>query len=153
VAFIKEDKMPKAIIIYETRTGNTKTLADAIQEGMVQSGVDVVMKRINDVDVAELADYDGVILGAPTYHKDIIPTMKTFLFKLEQAKLKGKTGASFGAYGWSGESVGMLGETMTHIYGMNVLEPRTRLMGKASGPGQYREFGKQIAEKIKGKGK
>jgi flavorubredoxin len=150
---VKEGKVPKAIIIYETRTGNTKTLADAIQEGMVQYGVDVVMKRINDVDVAELADYDGVVLGAPTYHKDIIPTMKTFLFKLEQANLKGKTGAAFGAYGWSGESVGMLGETMTHIYGMKVLEPRSRLMGKASGPSQYKEFGKQIAEKIKGKGK
>jgi flavorubredoxin len=141
--------MPKAIIVYETRTGTTKALAEVIQEGLQQSGVETILKRINDVDVAELADYDAVLLGAPTYHKDLIPTMKTFLFKLEQAKLKGKTGASFGAWGWSGESVEMLSETMKNIYGMDLVEPRSRLAGKVVlGGGQYRDFGKKIAEKL-----
>ncbi len=147
--------MPKAIIIYETRSGTTKTMADILQESMKQSGVETIVKRINDVDVAELADYDGVVIGAPTYHKDIIPTMKTFLFKLEQAELKDKPGAAFGGWGWSGESVEMISETMKHIYGMDVLEPEAKLIGTTKGPGTsiFRNFGKTIAEKIKAKGK
>ena len=142
--------MPKAIIIYETRTGSTKSLAEAIREGMKLSGLETTLKTTNEVELLELANYEGVVLGAPTYHKDMIGTMKTFLFKLEQANLKGKIGAAFGAWGWSGEAVEMIGETMKHIYGMDVVEPRGRLMGKTSGAGQYKEFGKKIAEKIKG---
>lgn len=143
--------MPKAIIIYETRSGTTKAMADILQESMKQAGVETAVVRINDVDVDKLADYDGVVLGAPTYHKDIIPTMKTFLFKLEQAKLKGKPGAAFGAWGWSGESVEMISETMTHIYEMDVLVPESKLIGNIKGPGTgiFRGFGKAIAEKIK----
>jgi len=33
-------KMSKAIIIYETRTGNTRIIAEAIQEGMKKAGVE-----------------------------------------------------------------------------------------------------------------
>lgn len=143
--------MPKAIIIYETRSGNTRLIAETIHDSLKKSGIEVIVKTINDVDVAELAGYECVILGAPTYHKDMIPTMKTFLFKLEKANLKGKVGAAFGAYGWSGESVEMISETMKHIYGMDVLEPEAKLVGtaKGAGQGQYRYFGTEIAKKIK----
>ena len=143
--------MPKAMIIYETRTGNTKLIADTILQGLKLSGIEALIKKIDEVDIAELADYDCVILGAPTYHKDIIPTMKTFLFKLEQAKLKGKVGAAFGAWGWSGESVEMISDTMKHIYGMKVHEPEAKMPGAAKGitQSQYRAFGRDIAEKIK----
>ncbi len=44
--------------------------------------------------------------------------MKTFLFEMEKADLKGKIGAAFGSYGWSGESVQMMSDTMKHIFGM-----------------------------------
>ena len=147
--------MPKAIIIYETRKGKTKLIAEAIQEGMEQSGVEVLLKRISDVDVGELADYTCVVLGSPTYHKDMMQTMKTFLFKLEQSNLKGKIGAAFGAYGWSGEAVEMISETMKHIFGMDVLEPKDKLVGTPNefGQGQYREFGRKIADKIREHGK
>jgi flavodoxin len=66
---MKKVKMPKAIIIYETRKGNTTLLAEAIQEGLRQSGVEVQMKRISEVYVDELAEYTGVILGSPTYNR------------------------------------------------------------------------------------
>lgn len=122
---------------------------------MEQSGVEVILNRISEVKVADLADYQCVVLGSPTYHKDMIQTMKTFLFKLEQLNLKDKIGASFGAYGWSGEAVEMLSGTMKHIFGMDVLEPKDKLAGKADefGQGQYKEFGRKIATKIKEKGK
>jgi flavodoxin I len=155
VTELKEVKMPKAIIIYDTRKGTTMLIAEALQEGMKQSGVEVQLKRINEVDVVELADYAGVILGSPTYNKEMMQTMKTFLFKLEQSNLKGKIGAAFGAYGWSGEAVEMISDTMKHIFGMDVVVPKDKLVGTANefGQGQYREFGRKIAEKINGNGK
>lgn len=147
--------MPKAIIIYETRKGSTESLAGAIREGMEQSGIEVLLKRISEVDTAELASCSCVVLGSPTYHKDMMQSMKTFLFKLEQVNLQGKVGASFGAYGWSGEAVEMLSGTMKHIFGMDVLEPAQKLEGTANdfGRGQHKELGRKIAEKIKVHGK
>jgi flavorubredoxin len=143
--------MSKAIIMYDTRKGNTQLLAEAIQKGMEQCGIEVLSKRIYEVDVSELAGYPCVILGSPTYHKDMVQTMKTFLFKLEQANLKGKIGVAFGAYGWSGEAVEMISDTMKHIFGMDVLEPKDKLTGTPDefGQGQYSEFGRKIADKIK----
>jgi flavorubredoxin len=147
--------MPKAIIIYETRKGATQLISEAIEAGLKGAGVDVVSKRIYEVDVSELADYDAVVLGSPTYTKDMMQTMKTLLFKLEQQNLKGKIGASFGAYGWSGEAVEMISDTMNHIFGMEMVLPKAKLVGNASGVGRldYENFGKMIAEKMKERGK
>ncbi len=69
--------------------------------------------------------------------------------------MKGKVGASFGAYGWSGEAVEMLSGTMKHIFGMDVLEPKNKLGGTPNdfGKGEHRDFGRKIAEKVKEQGK
>jgi len=70
---------------------------------------------------------------------------------MEKADLKGKIGAAFGSYGWSGESVQMMSDTMKHIFKMDVIEPGLRLTGRPSGSSleQGKEFGRKIAEKIK----
>jgi len=101
----KEAEVPKVVIIYETRSGNTQLMARAVEEGIKEAGVDVVSKRTANAKVEDLAGVDAVILGAPTYHHDLIGPMKTFLFQMEKADLNGKIGAAFGSYGWSGESV------------------------------------------------
>ncbi|MBN2185922.1 MAG: FprA family A-type flavoprotein, partial [Dehalococcoidia bacterium] len=97
--------MPKVVIVYETRSGNTEVMAKAVEGGVRAAGVDVLSKRTTNAKVDDLADADAVILGAPTYNHDLIGPMKTFLFQMEKADLKGKVGAAFGSYGWSGESV------------------------------------------------
>jgi flavodoxin short chain len=147
----REIKMPKAIIIYATRTGNTQIMAEAIQEGMKQSGVEALLKKVAWVEVSELAGVDAVILGAPTYYHDLIESMKTFLFAMESVDLRGKIGAAFGSYGWSGESVGMMNDTMKHIFGMAVIEPGFKFVGRPSGSSleDCKEFGKEIVERIK----
>ena len=143
--------MAKAIIIYETRTDNTQTIAKAIQDGIKEAGVEVLLKRTAEATADDLADADAVVLGAPTYNHDLFSPMKTFLFKMEKADLKGKVGAAFGSYGWSGESVQMMSDTMKHIFKMDVMEPGLKLVGRPSGSSleQGREFGRKIAEKIK----
>ena len=143
--------MSKATVIYVTRSGNTRMMAEGIQEGMKEAGVEVLLKRTAEVKANGLADVDAVVLGSPTYHHDMISSMKTFLFEMEKAELKGKVGAAFGSYGWSGESVQMISDTMKHIFGMDVMEPGLKLARRLSGSSLERgkEFGKKIAEKIK----
>lgn len=143
--------MSKAIIIYDSRTGNTGMMAKAIEEGMKETGIAVSSRRTVNATAGYLKDVEAVILGAPTYHKDMIASMKTFLFEMEKADLKGKIGAAFGSYGWSGESVQMMSDTMKHIFGMNVVEPGLKMLRRPTDDGleQCREFGREIAAKIK----
>jgi len=143
--------MPKAIIIYDTRSGNTGAMAKAVEEGLKEAGVEALSKRSVSAKADDLADIDAVVLGAPTYHHDLIQSMKTFLFEMEKANLKGKVGAAFGSYGWSGESVRMMTDTMKHIFGMNVMEPGLRILRRPSESAlkECKEFGKTIAKKIK----
>jgi flavodoxin short chain len=142
--------MPKAIIIYDSRTGNTGMMAKAIEEGMKEAGIEVLSKRTINATAEDLAGVDAVVLGAPTYHKDMIQSMKTFLFEMEKAGLKEKVGAAFGSYGWSGESVQMMTDTMKHIFEMDVIEPGLKILRRPSEDGlkQCQEFGRKIAEKI-----
>ena len=142
--------MSSAIIVYDTRSGNTEKMAKAIEEGMKESGVQVILKRTVSAEVADMADADAVVLGSPTYHHDMISSMKTFLFKMEKADLKERVGAAFGSYGWSGESVQMMTDTMKHIFEMNVIEPGLKLMRGPSGSSleQCKDFGRKIAGKI-----
>jgi flavodoxin short chain len=144
--------MSKVMIIYDTRSGNTAMMAKAIEEGMKEAGVEVSSKRT--VTAGDIKDVDAVVLGAPTYHHDLIGSMKTFLFEMEKANLKGKAGAAFGSYGWSGESVQMMTDTMKHVFGMNVIEPGLKMLRRPDEGGlkQCREFGRKIAEKAKGGG-
>ncbi|MBA7526790.1 Type A flavoprotein fprA [subsurface metagenome] len=80
----------------------------------------------------------------------MITTVKTFLFAMKNAGLKGKVGAAFGAYGWSGESIEMMSDTMKHIFEMDVIEPGLKMKGTEvlTGEKECKEFGKKIAAKI-----
>jgi flavorubredoxin len=144
-------KMKKAIVIYETTYGYTETMAKAIVKGLKEAGVEVELKKVMAVNADELKDFDAVVLGCPTYHHDLITTVKTFLFKMKNAGLKGKVGAAFGAYGFSGESVEMIYDTMKHIFEMDVVEPAFKLKSTEviTGEKECKEFGKKIAAKIK----
>jgi len=50
-------------LFYATQTGNTENVATAISE---KSGVDAV--DISEIEVADLAGYDGLIVGCPTWN-------------------------------------------------------------------------------------
>lgn len=143
--------MSQAIIIYDTRSGNTEKMAKAIEEGMREAGVEVLSKRTSNTKAADLTNADAVVLGAPTYHHDLTGSMKTFLFEMEKADLGGKIGAAFGSYGWSGESIQMMTDTMKHIFGMSVIEPGFKMLRRPneSGLKECNEFGNTIAEKTK----
>lgn len=120
--------MPKILVVYYSRTGNTERMAKAIAEGTKTiQGVEVVLKNYESPQ--RLIDYDAILIGAPTYHHNITDNMKRFLEEISfhRIDLKGKVGTSFGSYGWSGEAPRLVLEIMENTYEMEVLKPPFRV--------------------------
>jgi flavodoxin short chain len=115
--------MPKIAIIYGSGLGRTKQMAQAVSEGVkTVEGVDIVLEDAYDVKIDDVKDADAFILGGSTYNYKLIKSMDPFLKEMEKIELKGKVGAAFGSYGWSGEGVPTLIKKMKSL-GLNVIEP------------------------------
>jgi len=145
--------MTKALIVYATRTGETRAIGDLIAEGLRFSLIDVTLKDVKDIKTeADLEGYDAYAFGSSTYHGEMMNSMKTFLFLVQKADLKGKKGAAFGSYGWSGEAAERIFDTMKNIYGMDMVS--SPLMLKTSSvTGAIKvaqDYGKELAAKIDG---
>jgi len=143
--------MAKALIVFATRTGETKRIGELIAEGIRFSGHEAVTKKVNEIKTeTDLQGFDAVILGSATYHGDMIQSMKTMLFMAEKAELNGKIGGAFGAFGWSGEAPDRIFGTMENIYQMNMVSGPLRLKSSQLGGGvqMAQDYGKEIAKKL-----
>lgn len=143
--------MGKALIVYASRTGNTRAIADLIAEGVRFSGHEAVVKEVKEIANAEaLAGYDAYAFGAPTYHGEMIQGMKTFLFLAEQAGLAGKPGGAFGAFGWSGEGFQRIYDTMKNVFAMDMAADALRLKNADLGGGvqMAQGYGKDLGKKM-----
>ena len=143
--------MSKALIIYSTRSGQTKVIGEFIAEGLRIKGIDATIVDVKSIkNEGDLAGYDAYILGSATYHGDMLQSMKTFLFMAEKADLQGKVGGSFGAFGWSGEALERIYDTMKNIYKMEMAGgPLMLKSGKIGGSIEMaHDYGKDIAKKM-----
>jgi len=143
--------MLKVLIIYYSQTGNTEKMARAVEEGAKSVvGIDVELKYF--VRPEELTEADAIILGMPTYYHDIGMDMKNLLegAAKQEINLKGKVGAAFGSYGWSGEAPNMLLEIMKNRFEMDIVEPAVRIKYNPDKKGleECRKLGKTVGEKI-----
>lgn len=119
--------MPKTLVLFYSRTGNTARIADAIAEGAKSVRfAEVDVRRIEDLapeeviaaspewrdsrerlrktyrtfgDVESLADYDGIILGAPTRYGVMAAELKHLIDRTgplwSAGKLANKVGSAF----------------------------------------------------------
>jgi flavodoxin short chain len=137
-------------VIYESHTGNTHRMAQAVAEGAREvAGVQVVLKTVSQARVEELANADAIVLGAPTRNTKVPPAMSQFLERMKEVPLQGKHGAAFGSYGWSGEAVGLIRSAMIaqgiRVPGVGVRAKRTP--DKASLQ-KCRELGMRLATRL-----
>ena len=89
--------MAKIIVIYYSRTGTTKKMAELIAEGIKKEKVEVLVKDVSEVDPSQLLDYQAIILGSPTYYGTMAYQIKKLLDDtvVFHSKLEGKVGAAF----------------------------------------------------------
>jgi flavorubredoxin len=144
--------MPKALVVYATRTGDTKTIAMQIAEGIKASGADVKVVAVKEItNSSDLQGYDAYVFGSATYHGEMMEAMKTFLFLAEKAKLEGKVGGSFGSYGWSGEAPDRIYQTMKNVFNMKMTNNSLRIKSPISVAHSpvVQAYGGEIGQKIK----
>jgi flavodoxin I len=115
--------MNKILILYYSRTGNTEKMAKAVAEG-AKSGSNVEVELNYHVDAESLGSYDAILVGSPTYHHDAPIDFKNLFEEaaVRGISLKGKIGAAFGSYGWSGEAPKLIVEIMKYKFEMQIAE-------------------------------
>ncbi len=146
--------MKKILVAYDSRTGKTETMAEYIAEGIRISGNEAVLKRITAIkNEKDLQGYDGYVFGSPTYHRDMIGTMKTFLFLVQKANLAGKVGGAFGSYTHSGDAPKSIFDTMENVFKMEMVDLgsfnlREHLVDTTEGLRACQAYGKAMSEKL-----
>jgi NAD(P)H dehydrogenase (quinone) len=111
--------MPKVLVLYYSSYGHVETMANAVAEGARSAGAQVDVKRVPETappDVAkaahfkldqaapvatidELANYDAIVIGAPTRFGRMCSQMAAFLDQAgglwARGALHGKVGGAF----------------------------------------------------------
>jgi flavodoxin I len=126
-------------------------MANAIADGTKSAG-NVEVEVNYHVDAEELSNFDAVLVGAPTYHHDMTMDTKRLFEEAadKEVSLKGKVGAAFGSYGWSGEAPKLVLEIMKNRFEMQVTEPPllARYAPDQNTLNTCRSLGKRVAESL-----
>ena len=141
----------KAIVVYLSTSGNTKSMAEAIANGIESKNIDVKAVSFYDVKPEDINDAEAIAVGSSTFYYKMLPPMEKFINEtLASSDPKGKIGAAFGSYGWSGEAPIMIAEKMREM-GMNVIDPVLRILHKPTDKDiqECKRLGIDIAEKLR----
>jgi len=93
----------KVLIVYDSKSGNTEAMANAVMEGVEGEGIDAEVKRVDEASVDDIPMVDGVILGSPVYYGLPTAKMKQYIDETVKyhGKLDGKVGGAFASAGGS----------------------------------------------------
>jgi flavodoxin len=91
--------MARVIIVYESKWGNTKLVAESIGDGIkLGSPVEVVVKDVKNTDPTELAAYDAILIGSPNHMGGATRKIGGLVNDLGTLHLEGKSVAFFDTY-------------------------------------------------------
>lgn len=88
----------KGIVVYKSWWGSCKKIAEAIGEGLSESGHDVQVVAIEDAGTPDPA-LDFIVIGAATRWPGAWPKVKRYAKKVARAGFKGKPFATFSTGG------------------------------------------------------
>ncbi len=97
--------MPKVLITYYSRSGNTEKMAQAVANGAkVVSGVEVDLRPVAEVTADDMLAADGIIMGSPVYYGTMAAELKSLIDESvkHHGKLMGKVGGGFASSGGPG---------------------------------------------------
>jgi len=114
------DAIKNVLILYVSIYGSTKKMAEAIDKGVSEAGVNTRILDMNDSDHQFIRDAieksDGIIVGAPTVAGDAPKPVWDVLSLLSTVKSGIKLGSVFGSYGWSGEAIKMIEDRLSGLH-------------------------------------
>jgi NAD(P)H dehydrogenase (quinone) len=94
--------MLNVLVVYDSKTGNTETMAQAIARGVKKAAASSLeMKKASKVENSDLLKADVIIVGSPTYYGLMSASVKAMFDRSIEihGKLEGKVGAAFTSSG------------------------------------------------------
>lgn len=89
--------MAKGLVIYYSRSGNTKEMAEIISKAMNEANLPTECKAVDDITTEDVFSYDAIVIGSPTYYGQMAGTIKNLIDDLvsRHGQLDGKVGGAF----------------------------------------------------------
>jgi len=140
-------------ILYDTMWEGTKRIAEAITKGIreVDKKVNVKLYNIPKTDkndlITEIFKSRIILIGSPTIGGGILSSIAEILEMIKAMRFKNKKAASFGCYGWSGESIKIIKEHLEKS-GFSVINDGIRALWNPDDESLEKcvEFGREIAK-------
>ena len=142
------------VIAYDCLYEATASIAEAIARGLFNRGVKHKIVNVGDSDVSDLiADLfraSGMIIGSSTINNSMHRSVAGLLDDVRGHQLKGKLGAAFGSYGWSGEAPKHIAEHLKQT-GLRMFGEPIRIKYAPTGAelAECTAFGEQFADALK----
>lgn len=144
------------VVFYISAYGNTRRMAEALAHGAESIGG--VRVSLYDLEGGEsgiftdlIEEADGLAFGSPTINADAVKPIWDVLSSLTTVNVKGKLGAAFGSYGWSGEAVRLIED---RLRGLKLRVPveglRIKLVPDAGELAQCQALGEKLARQLTG---
>jgi flavorubredoxin len=144
------------LVFYISAYGNTRRMAESLAAGAESVGG--VRVSLYDLEGGEsgvftdlIEEADGLAFGSPTINADAVKPVWDVLSSLTTVNVKGKLGAAFGSYGWSGEAVRLIED---RLRGLKLRVPieglRIKLVPDAAELEKCHELGESLALHLTG---
>jgi len=93
--------MARILIVYHSESGNTEAMAEYVAGGAGDAGAEVILQKVQNTNVEDLLEADGIIIGSPTYYGLPSADIKKLLDESVgyHGKLEGKAGGAFTSAG------------------------------------------------------
>lgn len=151
--FAAQKPTNKAVIVYDTMWGSTEKMAQAIADGLAQSGTKVQLMSMHanhrsDV-ITELLDAGAILVGTPVLNSNMYPAMADVLCYLKGLKKKNLIGAAFGSYGWNGAPIDGVTKMLEEM-GVEIVSPALKscFVPDEKMLTQCEELGKLVSQKL-----
>jgi flavodoxin len=153
--------MVKVIVVYESKYGNTKRVAETIMEGIREvQGAETVLNELKEVDLNKIAEYDVILIGSPNHYGGPTKSVSEFIDKLGKLNLDGRHFAVFDTYlgkGFFEKAAKKMEKRINEkVPGLKQIGPMLSIAVQGSkGPivegelPKSKDFGKKIATQLK----
>ena len=139
-------------IVYDSMWNATRIMAEHLARGIREVDPKVNVKLFNSAHsdkndiIAEVFKSKGVVFGSPTINRGILTSLAGLLEEMRGLAFKGKKAAVFGSYGWSGEAVPLLAESLGKA-GFAVVDQGLKALWNPTeaSRGECEEYGKKLA--------
>ena len=147
------DAPRRAVVCHASAYGNTRRLAEALNDGLEESGV---ISQCIDLSATpiETAAYecwraDAVLVGSCTINGAPAPQALSLLAYCDPFRMKGKRFLAFGSYGWKAEAIAVLNANAERLK-MTLVDLEVKVCFSPSDDDlvNARDAGRQLAEQL-----